>query len=393
MVRTMRALITERVARAAKPSPDGKPYDIRDTAIPGFTLRVLGSGSKSWTLVYSLAGRRRRMDLGRYPWLEAPAAREQAKAAVDKVQAGIDPQGAPRPAAPVLTVAKMGALYIEGHAKRHKRSWREDQRMLALYVYPAWGELAAVAVSRKDGRDLVTKVAETKPVQANRLLALVSKLFAWGAVNDHIPANPMFRLPKPTSEAPRTRVLTDAEVARVWRSTLADKSPLARIYTLMLLTGQRGGEVRQMAYDDLDGRWWNLPPEITKNGLPQRVYLTNRAAEIVAAARRRKAQTHVFPSAHWRRGEAAAVSPRRVFERVRDRAALGKPWTPHDLRRTVGTKLAQLGVNKAIRMRVLNHADHSVTSVYDLYQYDREVREALTLLADAWAAVLVAHPE
>ena len=169
----------------------------------------------------------------------------------------------------------------------------------------------------------------------------------------------------------------------MWAASLADASPLARILPLILLTGQRPGEVRQLTWADVEGAWWTIPAAIAKNGRASRVYLTPTALEVARGALVREGQQHVFACRRYHGGERAAVSPGRVFTRVAVAAGLARPWTPHDLRRTAATRLAGLGVSREMVRRVLNHADASVTAVYDHYRYDREVQAALELLEAA----------
>jgi integrase len=223
-------------------------------------------------------------------------------------------------------------------------------------------------------------VAAGKPVQANRVLALASKLFAWGVSCDHVPTNPAYRLPRPTRETSAERVLSDAETRAIWRAVLADESPLGRILLLVLLTAQRPGEVRAMAWADVDGDWWTVPAAVAKNGRANRVYLTETAMGLARSVEVRRGQPWVFASRTWHREDGPAVSAARVFARIRVRAALAEHWTPHDLRRTAATRLASLGVPREIVRRILNHRDASVTAIYDRHRYDREVREALCAL-------------
>ena len=147
---------------------------------------------------------------------------------------------------------------------------------------------------------------------------------------------------------------------------------------LRLLTGQRGGEVHRMAWEDvdLDAGIWSVPPEIAKSGREHRVVLTKPACAVLRRRRdaRSPDQPRVFP---------------RLYHQRKDLRALGAihkgDYRWHDLRRTVATRLAGLGVPETTISRVLGHAQQGVTAtVYNQHEYDPEKRRAM----DSWARAL-----
>ncbi len=131
------------------------------------------------------------------------------------VQAGADP-AAKAKAAERDTFGALAALYIERHAKRTKRTWQEDERILAHGLLPAWKDTSVRSLTRRQVRELLDGIADRAPIMANRTLALVSKILNFGVDREWIDANPAARLAKPSREVSRERVLTDDEIRHLW---------------------------------------------------------------------------------------------------------------------------------------------------------------------------------
>ena len=297
------------------------------------------------------------------------------------------------------------------------KSWAEDERIINKELLPAWRSHKAHEVTRDDVRRLLRSIADRPaPVMANRTLALVSRIFN-KALEEGVPsivANPALRLPKPGGdERSRDRVLTDEEIRQLWavleqvknlkRRSVADEdtaaiSPMiARGLQVLLLTGQRPGEVFKMrwAHVDLGARWWEMPESATKNRVAHRVPLTDRVVELL-----KEAQAHGAEGSRWvfagiKGGSVSARAVNAPAELARATDDKGKPLLPfafhrHDLRRTCATNLAKAGIPRATISRVLNHVDRGprATMVYQRYEFDAEKRGALEAWDRRVAAVL-----
>ena len=226
-------------------------------------------------------------------------------------------------------------------------------------------------VKRRDIVAMLDGKAATAPVAANRLLEVVRRLYTWGMDKELVEATPFARkVKRPTEEKSRDRVLSEDEIRALWNSL-----PEARHMTestrtalrLVLLTAQRPGEVCGMEWDELDVArgWWEIPREKTKSDRAHRVPLTPMALELIEA--QPKGDRWIF-----------SIKPVGLHSGVRRNKFLGlKRWTPHDLRRTAASHMAAAGVDRFTLERVLNHADSSVTGIYDRYTYDAEKRRAL----------------
>ncbi len=208
---------------------------------------------------------------------------------------------------------------------------------------------------------------------ANRTLALVRKIFNWGISQEIVETNPCAMIEPPGIETPRDRVLNDDEIRTIWK-TLDDMPPLdgGRL-KLMFLTAQRPGEIRQMRWQDIDRDWWTIASEFSKNRLSHRVPLSPLAVEVLGALSHDEGAEWVFPSA---RGVGPISGNQRALAALR--AACKVDFRAHDIRRTVATRLTgDLGINRLIVAKVLNHIERGITGIYDRHSYDAEKRRAL----------------
>jgi len=236
-----------KVKKAAIPASGRTEY--YDAALLGFGLRVSERGTKSWILFYRTNGRNRRLTLGRYPAIGLADARELARDALHSAAKGLDP-GAEKVDArsnrPQLLHDVINE-FIESYAKIHNRSWRETQRVFEREVLPRWTGRPIRSLTRSDIHDLLDGImARGRPYMANRVLAAVRKLLNWAEERDYCDNAGITRIKAPGREVTRDRVLTDEELARIWRSAEQIGYPFGRIVQILILTGQRREEVAQM---------------------------------------------------------------------------------------------------------------------------------------------------
>jgi len=379
-----RIRFTDRSIQAVQPPPSGQAeYFDANGRLPGFGLRVSASGRKSWVVLYRSGGRPRRLTLGPYPLLGLADARSKAKAALAVVVSGGDPAAAKRADRDAPTFAELVEVYLERHAKPRKRSWRDDERMLRRYVPKEWYRVRASDVTRRDIRDLLDSMVARTPILANRILALLRKLYNFGVAREIVTASPCLGVDRPAPERQRDRVLTEDEIRRVWRALDGEDRATSALMKLYLLTAQRGGELRSMAWANIDlgGGWWVIPAERSKNGLAHRVPLSPQVVAIL-----QDLQAHVGASSTWVFATPSASGYRETVQiatrRIRRRSGL--EFVPHDLRRTAASHMTSLGVSRLTVAKILNHVESGVTAVYDRHSYDAEKRAALK----AWATRL-----
>ena len=382
--------LTDRGIAALKPVA-GRRITVFDSVVPGFAVRVTEHGHKSFVLITRLHGRQRWITLGTVGATRLAQAREEARDALALVRRGIDPTARPAAVRPPDTLAAIAARFIEEYAKPRNRSWSESDRILRVYVLPAWGGRDITSITRRDVRELLETVASDHGgVMSNRTLSVVRKLFAWSLERDIVAASPAAGVRPVAREVSRDRVLSDAELRAFWHATGKLSEPWGPFFRVLALTGQRLGEVAGMRWCDLDlsRALWTLPASANKSGRLHEVPLTEPVTRILRDIGRHSGPL-VFTSDDGSKPIAGFARPKDAIT-----AAMppGPRWTPHDLRRTFATAAARLGTPPHVVEKCLNHSGgtiRGVAAVYNRAGYDTEKRHAL----DAWARYLTAdHP-
>jgi len=387
----------------------------------GFGVRVYPAGRKTFLMAYHAPAAPGQTDrapvrkvlIGDYGERPPALSLKQARGRFDELRVmlrqGIDPALARREErrqlAEAPTVEKLVDEYLEKHAKRKKRSWATDESYLRRFVVPAWGDMLAQEVTRRMVIDLLDRIATETPTTANRVLAVVRKMFNFALSRDMVPHSPCHQVDAPADETQKDRVLSGDEIKTLWHA-LGNTRPPKESYEkgkwtpmsegsaialkLQLATAQRIGEVTGMPWSEVDlaGGWWTIAGERSKNGLPHRVPLSKLARTLLERARvLGKDSAYVFP-ARTREGRPDAPIPYGVVDyalrRTREQLELA-PFTPHDLRRTAASCMTGAGVPRLVVQKILNHAERGITAVYDRHSYDQEKRKALEL----WARTLV----
>ena len=382
-----RLALTDRTVRALKPPAEGR-LDVWDEEISGFGLRLSAAGRRTWILMYRHGRTLRRFTLGQYPTIGLAAARAKARDALHDVAHGEDPARKKAEERRAETFAELAHEYIERHAKR-KRSGDEDIRILNGSPHKKktgkrpheplvkrWGSRRAKDLSRRDVRDLLDDIGERAPIMANRVLALVRKMFNFAIERDWLDTNPCHMIKKVAPEQQRDRVLTEDEIRAVWKASDRGDLVIASVFKLRLLTAQRGGEVLSARWDEMDLRtaWWTIPKERSKNGLAHRVPLSPQALKVLKVLRRVTGDSQwVFPSP--KKEDVCIAHAQKAIERVVERCHVD--FRGHDLRRTAASLMVGAGVPRLVVSKILNHVETGVTAVYDRHSYDQEKRAAL----------------
>jgi integrase len=347
--------------------------EIPDQLLPGLYFIVQPSGAKSWAVRYRLNGKSHKHTIGRYPLFDLKAAREAGTKALRAVAEGHEPE-----ARRTDTVDAAAAQFIERHAKRRyrPRPLQEAERLLRRHVLANWHNRRLDSITRADIRALLDSIEA--PAMANQTLKFVSKFFNWCVDADILASSPAAGIKKPFAETSRDRVLTNDEMRAVWRAADGIGYPFGGIVHLLALTGQRRGEVAGMRWDEIEGDLWTLPKERTKNGRLHTVPLSRQAMAILGRAPR--ISDFVF-SANGEKSVSGFASPKRLIGEL---AGLSG-WRLHDLRRTVASGMARLGINLPVIERVLNHTSGSfagIVGVYQRHEFADEKRQALQQWAD-----------
>jgi integrase len=361
-----------------------------DDDVHGLGLRAHSGGKRTWIFQYKIGSKQRRITFGTAPAISLAAARKTAGELHAKVRLGEDPAASKRDGQrrAADTVEAVLRLYLP----EKRQTWAPKSRVsvehyLLQHAKPLHG-LGVALVSRRDIGSLLAAIAASsgKPT-ANFVRASLSAFFGWCMARGLVEQNPVIGTTRHEMK-PRERVLPVAELAAVWRACGDDA--YGAIVKLLILTGQRREEIGGLRLDEIGDGIITLPASRAKNGRAHVIPLSAPALAILAAQPPRA--EFVFgtkPFTSWSRGKSlldAAI--------VTDGNKLAL-WTLHDLRRSVATGVAELGVAPHIVEAVLNHVSGhkaGVAGVYNRATYEKEKRVALATWADHVLAAVEGRP-
>lgn len=379
--------LTKRVIDQLRPQP--QEYFAWDSTLPGFGVRVLRSGRKSYCIQYrDTHGRTRRYALGPHGVLTPEQARSLASQALARVRAGANPAEERQAARQAPSVADLIARFTREHLPKLKPKTQYDYRLvLQGHILPRLGRLAVPAVTLDDIAALHLALAAT-PYQANRALTLCRTLFRW-AETWHMrpphtnPARDLVRYPEPKRE----RYLRPHELLRLGQAlTQAEAAGTERpealaLVRLLVLTGARLGEIRLLRWEwiDWDSRRVRLPD--SKSGA-KTLYLSAAALEVLQA-RGPQAQGLVLPGIKPGKPQ---THPQKVFRRLCAVAGL-TDVRPHDLRHTYASQAGAVGFSLPMIGALLGHGHPAATARY-LHLVHDPVEQAAQVVGEALAKAL-----
>jgi integrase len=310
------------------------------------------------------------------------------------VELGDDPATEKQQDRHASTFEQVALEYLECHAKTKKKSWEEDKRVINKDLIPEFGKEQAKNITRQDVRAFLQRKGATAPIMANRIRALLRKIFNWAITSESVESNPVYLVPAPGRERQRDRVLTADEIKCIWDAIDADrkdaddshrkvKTLSSGIMKLRLLTAQRGAEVMSLEWDELDTEagWWTIPGDKTKNGLSHRIPLSQPAIAIIREMKSAVGDDNysrfVFPSP---KGDTHIRNPQKALERIQKATKID--FVGHDSRHTAASMMTGMEIPRLTVKKILNHVELEITAVYDRHSYDSEKREALEVWAD-----------
>jgi integrase len=418
--------LTDTALRAELKKPRSRRVDLADGSVPGLFARVGLAGAATWALVLrvpgeggvsrrgsKLKGRRYRITLGQYPIMGLADARAKASEWLARAKSGESPAKALEAVATArgITIEALARRFLDGYVRsRQLRSGRKYEQTIAKHLLPNIGKVLADVLSRDQVRELMQSVRVRQPRPDNPLgrvlggneaartvLAVLRQMLSW-AIRERLirrtdnPASDMDRnLPK---KRKRDRVLSPDEARIVWHAAASAGYAFGTHAQLMLLTGCRAGEWARAVWSwvDLKQGLLVIPAEAYKTDHVHVVPLVPQAVRILKQLPRGESGPYVLSSTYGNkpiRGIGKFYQtrlPREVMALTG--STIEPPFTSHDLRRTVATRLGEslgIGGEQMIR-RVLGHSDGSVTAIYNRYGYVREMRACL----ETWSQALTA---
>ncbi|HVO10360.1 MAG TPA: tyrosine-type recombinase/integrase [Vicinamibacteria bacterium] len=382
------------VRPASLPVVPGKRISYHDAALPGFMVRVTPNGIRTFYVWLRLPNKHARLvRIGDIRAVSLADARKTARDILDGARAGVDPREEKRRAQAEAeqeallpqTVREMAERFLqEGRAKRGRPLAAATldlyTRSLRNHVYRPLGKLAPGEVRRADVRALIERLRIRYPVQANRTLATLRRLYNWAVEEkEFVQFSPCVGV-KVTTEKPRDRVLSNDELRRI---VAAAKGTIVEHLVLLILhTAVRSSEARGARWADFDfeERLWTIRG--TKTGITHILPLSQGALRVLASIP--EEGEFVFPSHYTERSKAGHMGqPKEGVNLLRERSGISD-WSLHDLRRTVRTRLPSLGVTPDVAERVLGHTIGGIRRVYDHHDYVPQKMDAL----EAWSSEL-----
>jgi integrase len=378
--------LSELSVRKLKPEPSS--YLVWDTHQRGLAVRVQPTGARAWKCIYSRHGRPRWLHLGDAAAIGLADARMLAGEAMLAVARGKDPAADKRAERGAGAFAELAELYLEQYAKRRNKSWAQADKLIRRHALPRWGKLQAASISRADVRAMMSRIEA--PVLANQVLAAVSAVFSWAVKQEVVGTNPCRGVDRNATRS-RERVLSDTELPRFWSAFDDAGLVVSSALKIVLLTGQRPGEVSHMRSEHIIDGWWEMPGEPvpalgwpgTKNGASHRVWLPKAAQALLAELDGEAKERFVFAGQRGRPLGGLDAAMRAICAKLGvDRA------TPHDLRRTHGSTITALGFGRDAMNRVQNHREGGIASVYDRHGYAEETKRVMDAVASKIMALV-----
>jgi integrase len=407
--------------------------EIADGEQLGLYLVVQPSGFKSFVARFRVDGEPVKLTLGDIYTISLEEARERTREARKQVRGSLDPrkvrkeaEEAAKKAATVEEKASMSYLWNDymdkfSNKKRgnEKRTLQEKERLWRKELQPRFGERAAKTITRREIIDMIDDIVDRgAPIWANRVLSMTNTYFTWLLGRDEIPFVPGHKVPVPSEEEDRERVLTNRETRLFWMACLKLGYPFGAMGRLLLLTGTRLRESAQaerseFTSNDMDGAVWHIPGQRTKNGEALEVFLPPTAVELLQSlpaiqttdeSGRTRLSRYVLtttgdtPISGFSKAKTAikremlAIARAEAEERGEDPkdVVLADDWRFHDLRRTVSTRLNALGVLPHVAEAVLNYQEiiKGVSKTYNRHDYRKEKKAALLLWSDHLASII-----
>ena len=400
---------------ATKAKPRSELYEITDVGEPGLRLRVSPLGTKTFTLRYRFASKSRREVLGRFGEITVDEARDRAREIKRAARDGDDLRAineaqrieAAQKAAGERSFSYYAEQFLEENPIKSAAARRNlfDTHILPQSAAGGIGDIPLAKISRKQIKLFLTDKqkerrrrggagTDGKPAtlgaQVNRIQSAIKSVTAWAVEEEHIEADPLAGMKRVYGEkrgrtrieAPRDRVLSDAEIKTLWSATDSLGYPRGHAVKMLLLTGCRLREIGELQWPeiDLEGGLITIQANRMKNKAPHTIPIVGHMQTILEEIRGFGfSGPCVFSTTHGHKPYQGWSKAKIQFDKLTD---FTTPWVYHDIRRTVRSGLPKLGISRDISERVLAHTPGKLEQVYDHHDYIDQKRNAL----DAWSA-------
>lgn len=379
-------------------NPQERDYELRDTTIPGFLVKVTPTGRKIFMVAYvAHNGQRRKPAIGRYGEITVEQARNIAQDWLAEVRRGIDPSAERAAARQALTVKELFDRFITDYSEsRNKPSTVHSNRGYGKrYIIPILGQLKVPDVTRADIAHMMKKMAKS-PTNANRVLAAVRKMFnmaeVWGLRSDG--SNPCRHVPK-YPERGKTRLITDAELRKLFEYLDRAKAEgLEHPFILLAIRLQFEFAARMSEILNLEWEWIDFDnhrvvwPDSKTGGMSKP--MSAEALRLFETAPRLEESAFVCPSVFDPNLPMSKHTYYQGWRRILQRAGLPHIGT-HGIRHRSATDIANSGVPVKVGMALTAHKTVTMFMKY-VHTEDDPVRAAAEAVAQRRLSVVGGRP-
>jgi integrase len=391
--------LDERTVRTAK-APARGADTIWDSEVRGFGARIFAptsrhpEGARSFFINYRVDSRERRLTIGDFPTWSALAARNEAKELRRRIDRGEDPAREKREQREAPTVKDLAERYRREHLPRKaETSQSADWAMIVNEILPALGERKVAGIHHGDMVALHQRItASGRPVRANRVLAVASKMFAISLLpmagddapwRDAAQGNPCKGVERNQEQA-RERFFSSSELAALTDALAEHESPAADCLRLIMLTGARPGETMRATWAEFDEEgYWSKSASSTKQRRVHRAPLSPAANELITQLRRKASDSEfVFPSERFK------GRPIRDLDGVWKQVTRAAGLPPGALIYTLRHSFASIGAGGGLSLQIIGRLlGHTLTRTTQRYAHlaDDPLREAAAKIGAAIA--------
>ncbi len=362
------AALTDIAVRALKPA--GKQVTYWDANLPAFGVRV---GKNRKTFVVMIGRERKLICLSHYPETPLASARAEAK----KLLANYEAKGTTQ------TFYTALEQFLDTRLLRASTA-RENKRLLERHFLPKFRNAALSDITTHEIHDILDGLPNT-PSEALHAYRVIRVFFAWAKARKYVTRSPCEGMTAPAKDVARDRVLSDDELKKVWDRAKEIGYPYGAIVQLLILTGQRTGEIAALRWDWIDGDTITIPAAVAKNGRESRIpygLLTKSILESVP-----KFGPLLFPARGHTDKPFQGFGVRKI---ALDKCGVAN-FTHHDLRRTYATNMAALGAPIHVVEKLLNHtsgAIRGVAAIYNRHAYVGEMKIAVAAYEEKLQSLL-----
>jgi integrase len=305
-------------------------YLVYDKQVHRLALAVYSTGKKVWKFIYTIRGVTKWLTIGDTEDFPVKAARKIAHQRGGQVAVGRDPQAEHMEELKADTFEILAKRFFKEHAQKRNKEWRQTEYCVRAYVPKRFCDMSVTTITRKHVKEVVGNI--DKPFMANKVLAAISSVFNFGVRQDVLQTNPC-QLVERQPTASRERVLSDQEMPKFWKAFDEFGPITGSALKVLLLTGQRPGEVAHMRREHIKGQWWEMPglpvPQLkwpgTKNDISHRVWLVKEVMRLIEAD---ATSGFVFAKCPEQLKKAMQRGMKKICQDLGVERA-----TPHDLRR------------------------------------------------------------